>query len=361
MDPVCEGTNVGGPLPEERVTNCVNEMGVPDHTLSDSGINVNSNVNGTPRSPNSDSNQGCANINGGSSSQITRFNHQNCVNINLIQSVPSNCNLVYDNSNNPCSNRMQYSHNRSDDGQSTDLLILTNKAKHSSKAQPSPKCESRMRELRRKERRERRRVRKRLQCVYSKNFLPQSSSPADSVPEIHRNRLPPPYSALPAGNGLLTGSGLAGESHINRHHSFSARSSSPSHSRKSCCSFSFPGPSLRALIALVALSGIACAFGGAALGTSGIGSSPISHLLVALLMVGVGVTLMMVSAAAWRITSSTEASCFGSVSSAPDDRFPSRYSSDPRDGPTQEFLYQEFQHRAPPPSYQASTRENNQR
>uniref|UniRef100_A0A182MH29 Uncharacterized protein n=1 Tax=Anopheles culicifacies TaxID=139723 RepID=A0A182MH29_9DIPT len=63
--------------------------------------------------------------------------------------------------------------------------------------------------------------------------------------------------------------------------------SSPSErSRKGCCGHWFAGPPLRALIAVVALGGVACALGGAALGATGLAGSPTSHLTAALLMIG---------------------------------------------------------------------------
>ncbi|KAL9699460.1 hypothetical protein quinque_002901 [Culex quinquefasciatus] len=57
-------------------------------------------------------------------------------------------------------------------------------------------------------------------------------------------------------------------------------------SRKGCCGHWFAGPPLRALIAVVALGGVACALGGAALGATGLAGSPTSHLTAALLMIG---------------------------------------------------------------------------
>lgn len=55
---------------------------------------------------------------------------------------------------------------------------------------------------------------------------------------------------------------------------------------KGCCGFSGARPPLRALIAVVALGGVACALGGAALGALGLGGAPTSHLTAALLMIG---------------------------------------------------------------------------
>lgn len=64
-------------------------------------------------------------------------------------------------------------------------------------------------------------------------------------------------------------------------------SRSPSErSGKGCCGQWFAGPPLRALIAVVALGGVACALGGAALGATGLAGPPNSHLTAALLMIG---------------------------------------------------------------------------
>lgn len=57
-------------------------------------------------------------------------------------------------------------------------------------------------------------------------------------------------------------------------------------SGKGCCGQWFAGPPLRALIAVVALGGVACALGGAALGATGLAGPPSSHFTAALLMIG---------------------------------------------------------------------------
>lgn len=57
-------------------------------------------------------------------------------------------------------------------------------------------------------------------------------------------------------------------------------------SGKGCCGEWFAGPPLRAVIAVVALGGVACALGGAALGATGLAGPPSSHLTAALLMIG---------------------------------------------------------------------------
>ncbi|KAH8371931.1 hypothetical protein KR093_009320 [Drosophila rubida] len=127
-------------------------------------------------------------------------------------------------------------------------------------------------------------------------------------------------------------------------------------SGKGCCGQWFAGPPLRALIAVVALGGVACALGGAALGATGLAGPPNSHLTAALLMIGVGVVLVTVSGAAWRMTAPGGQSCLGlgtSVDLARCGRRPCTRGG----GAPHGLLYPEFQHRPPPPSYQASMQE----
>jgi hypothetical protein len=78
----------------------------------------------------------------------------------------------------------------------------------------------------------------------------------------------------------------------NNYFSFILRSPSERSSDKGCCGHLFSTTSLssfRALIAFVALSGVATALGGAALGASGassLGEPPSSHFTASLLMIG---------------------------------------------------------------------------
>ncbi|XP_037815833.1 uncharacterized protein LOC119606400, partial [Lucilia sericata] len=127
-------------------------------------------------------------------------------------------------------------------------------------------------------------------------------------------------------------------------------------SGKGCCGQWFAGPPLRALIAVVALGGVACALGGAALGATGLAGPPSSHFTAALLMIGVGVVLVTVSGAAWRMTAPGGPPCLGLGSSVDLGRCGRRPCSRGGGAP-QGLLYPEFQHRPPPPSYQASMQE----
>ncbi|TMW45750.1 hypothetical protein DOY81_009170, partial [Sarcophaga bullata] len=127
-------------------------------------------------------------------------------------------------------------------------------------------------------------------------------------------------------------------------------------SGKGCCGQWFAGPPLRALIAVVALGGVACALGGAALGATGLAGPPSSHFTAALLMIGVGVVLVTVSGAAWRMTAPGGPPCLGLGSSVDLGRCGRRPCSRGGGAP-QGLLYPSFKHRPPPPSYQASMQE----
>uniref|UniRef100_A0A1I8QCA7 Uncharacterized protein n=1 Tax=Stomoxys calcitrans TaxID=35570 RepID=A0A1I8QCA7_STOCA len=135
-----------------------------------------------------------------------------------------------------------------------------------------------------------------------------------------------------------------------------SRTSPSERSGKGCCGQWFAGPPLRALIAVVALGGVACALGGAALGATGLAGPPSSHFTAALLMIGVGVVLVTVSGAAWRMTAPGGPPCLGLGSSVDLGRCGRRPCSRGGGAP-QGLLYPEFQHRPPPPSYQASMQE----
>ncbi|XP_069963952.1 uncharacterized protein [Bactrocera oleae] len=134
------------------------------------------------------------------------------------------------------------------------------------------------------------------------------------------------------------------------------RRSPSERSGKGCCGQWFPGPPLRSLIAVVALGGIACALSGAALGATSLAGPPSSHLTAALLMIGVGVVLVTVSGVAWRMTAPGGPPCLG-LGSAVDFVRCGRRPCGRGGGTAHGLLYPEFQHRPPPPSYQASMQE----
>ncbi|XP_058829444.1 uncharacterized protein LOC131688871 [Topomyia yanbarensis] len=226
------------------------------------------------------------------------------------------------------------------------------------------------REHRRRERRERRQARNRMQHVHPLDQPPPPPTmirppPIEIIPDILHSHLPPPYTTLPLGATVLPAPILPA---VSVHHRGAAddcrysfpipimRSSPSERSRKGCCGHWFAGPPLRALIAVVALGGVACALGGAALGATGLAGSPTSHLTAALLMIGVGVILVTVSGAAWRMTAPGAPPCLGLGSTVDLGRCSRRPCG--RGGSTPHgLLYPEFQHRPPPPSYQASMQE----
>ncbi|EDO64727.1 AGAP007005-PA [Anopheles gambiae str. PEST] len=242
-----------------------------------------------------------------------------------------------------------------------------------------PGSEFSTREHRRRERRERRQARNRLQHIHPLEPpvppapLHRSPPPIEIIPDILHSHLPPPYTTLPMGASLLpqmipanaVAAAAAAAAAIpvraadDCRYTFPIpimRSSPSERSRKGCCGHWFAGPPLRALIAVVALGGVACALGGAALGATGLAGSPTSHLTAALLMIGVGVILVTVSGAAWRMTAPGAPPCLGLGSTVDLGRCSRRPCG--RGGSTPHgLLYPEFQHRPPPPSYQASMQE----
>ncbi|XP_052873771.1 uncharacterized protein LOC128279089 [Anopheles cruzii] len=237
------------------------------------------------------------------------------------------------------------------------------------------------REHRRRERRERRQARNRMQHIHPLEppggtgpgalLHPHRSPPAlEIIPDILHSHLPPPYTTLPLGatmvpaamipaNAAAAAASIPVRASDDCRYTFPIpimRSSPSERSRKGCCGHWFAGPPLRALIAVVALGGVACALGGAALGATGLAGSPTSHLTAALLMIGVGVILVTVSGAAWRMTAPGAPPCLGLGSTVDLGRCSRRPCG--RGGSTPHgLLYPEFQHRPPPPSYQASMQE----
>jgi len=115
---------------------------------------------------------------------------------------------------------------------------------------------------------------------------------------------------------------------------------------------------------MIAFVGICCAVVGTVLGA--MKASGREHLTVSLLMIGVGIVLITVSGIAWRLTSQDGPSCramlgLASYQDYGDGRFLSRPGY-PRGTvgaahPYAGMMYQEFQYRPPPPSYQASMQE----
>ncbi|XP_055691056.1 uncharacterized protein LOC129794292 isoform X2 [Lutzomyia longipalpis] len=225
------------------------------------------------------------------------------------------------------------------------------------------------REQRRRERRGRRQVRTRSQHIHPPGAVVRPAF--EILPDILNSHLPPPYSTLPIDTSspppppllpppliptIPVGPVVAAPNDTRYVFPLPIIRRSPSErSGKGCCGQWFAGPPLRALIAVVALGGVACAIGGAALGATGLAGPPSSHLTAALLMIGVGIILVTVSGAAWRMTAPGAPPCLGLGTGADFDRCGRRPCSGR--GAPHGLLYPEFQHRPPPPSYQASMQE----
>ncbi|ODM90483.1 hypothetical protein Ocin01_16200 [Orchesella cincta] len=140
---------------------------------------------------------------------------------------------------------------------------------------------------------------------------------------------------------------------------------------KTCCGMSASqAVSIRWFIIVIAVIGICCTLAGTALGAAR--SAGKEHLTLSLLMIGVGVLLLTVSAVAWRLTANESGtscramlgfaragSSRGDGGSEPNRRFVPRLP--PTYGrphhPYAAMMYPEFQYRPPPPSYQASMQE----
>ncbi|XP_043261370.1 uncharacterized protein LOC122402554 isoform X1 [Colletes gigas] len=117
---------------------------------------------------------------------------------------------------------------------------------------------------------------------------------------------------------------------------------------KQCCGLG--SPPVRWSILGVGVVGLVCAGAGALLGA--LRASGRDHIAVALLMIGIGVVLVTVSAVAWRVTSRENCSSFFGFTGISGRIPPARPIH-----PYAAMIYPEFQFRTPPPSYQASMQE----
>ncbi|XP_012271958.1 uncharacterized protein LOC105695184 [Orussus abietinus] len=116
---------------------------------------------------------------------------------------------------------------------------------------------------------------------------------------------------------------------------------------KQCCGLG--SPPVRWSILGVGIGGLVCAGAGALLGA--LRATGRDHIAVALLMIGIGVVLVTVSAVAWRVTSRENCGFFGLTGIST--RIPPARPMHPYAA----MIYPEFQFRTPPPSYQASMQE----
>ncbi|RZF46234.1 hypothetical protein LSTR_LSTR010896 [Laodelphax striatellus] len=231
--------------------------------------------------------------------------------------------------------------------------------------------------------------------------VPPTTTPlTDRLPDILNSHLPPPYTTLPPpppphlglppSIPVLTAVPPPGSPPPPLQHTPAAvsnlvaglrfpfaivpaarrrsRQYASSDEPKSCCGVAVSqAASVRWLMLLVLLVGLCCAFVGTLLLVTRAAGR--DHLTLALLIIGVGVVLVGVSAAAWRLTSQEgAASCRAMLGLAgPDElgasepnrrfvpRLPPSYGRPHH--PYAAMMYPEFQYRAPPPSYQASMQE----
>jgi len=208
----------------------------------------------------------------------------------------------------------------------------------------------------------------------------------DHLPDLLNSHVPPPpYTTLPGrGHGAISSScpaparapawrpSFPGFSRRSRNDDVEQQQQQTciphdSPDVKSCCGVSVSQTvSIRWFIVMIAFVGICCAVVGTVLGA--MKASGREHLTVSLLMIGVGIVLITVSGIAWRLTSQDGPSCramlgLSSYQDYGDGRFLSRPTSGfPRgtvgaSHPYAGMMYQEFQYRPPPPSYQASMQE----
>ncbi|KAH8389897.1 hypothetical protein KR200_003567 [Drosophila serrata] len=118
----------------------------------------------------------------------------------------------------------------------------------------------------------------------------------------------------------------------------------------------FSRPSLPFVIGIFALGGVACTLGGIVLGSTGLIEHSTQYLSAALLMIGIGVSLLVISGAIWRLSlpdDVDECTCFRRMESCRNCNSP-QCSNRILSG---SYLYPEFHHRPPPPSYLSSINE----
>lgn len=118
----------------------------------------------------------------------------------------------------------------------------------------------------------------------------------------------------------------------------------------------FARPSLPFVIGIFALGGVACTLGGIVLGSTGLIEHSTQYLSAALLMIGIGVSLLVISGAIWRLSLPDDVDdcpCFRRLETCRNCNSP-HCTNRLLPG---SYLYPEFQHRPPPPSYLTSLNE----
>ncbi|KAH8372955.1 hypothetical protein KR009_008971 [Drosophila setifemur] len=117
----------------------------------------------------------------------------------------------------------------------------------------------------------------------------------------------------------------------------------------------FARPSLPFVIGIFALGGVACTLGGIVLGSTGLIEHSTQYLSAALLMIGIGVSLLVISGTIWRLSLPEDVDdcpCFRRLETHRNCNSP-HCTSRLLPG----YLYPEFQHRPPPPTYLTSLNE----
>ncbi|XP_052842649.1 uncharacterized protein LOC128256372 [Drosophila gunungcola] len=127
-------------------------------------------------------------------------------------------------------------------------------------------------------------------------------------------------------------------------------------SRENAIRKCFQRPSLPFVIGILALGGVACTLGGIVLGSTGLIEHSTQYLSAALLMIGIGVSLLVISGAVWRLSLPDDVDdclCFRQTETCRHCNSPHCHN---RVLP-ESFLHTEFQNRQPPPSYLTSLNE----
>ncbi|XP_053964784.1 homeobox protein 5-like [Anastrepha ludens] len=118
----------------------------------------------------------------------------------------------------------------------------------------------------------------------------------------------------------------------------------------------FSRPVVPFIIGMFALGGAACTLGGVVLGATGLIEHTTQYLSASLLMIGIGLSLLIVAGIIWRLSSpgdADECPCYRLMETCRNCNSPYCNNRILPGG----YLYPEFQHRPPPPSYLTSLHE----
>ncbi|XP_014086120.2 uncharacterized protein [Bactrocera oleae] len=118
----------------------------------------------------------------------------------------------------------------------------------------------------------------------------------------------------------------------------------------------FSRPIVPFIIGIFALGGAACTLGGVVLGATGLIEHTTQYLSASLLMIGIGLSLLIVAGIIWRLCTPSDADecpCYRLMETCRNCNSPYCNNRILPGG----YLYPEFQHRPPPPSYLTSLHE----